>query len=366
MNPKMDPAVKELIQVAHYGPAVSLIMPFEPKMGLKAELSHALKLAADKVEAELSNHYPGDIAGIVMEKLRVLIKGLNFNTHKKSIAIYVSPTFERILYLDIPVEEKIIVDNSFSIRDLVYSKKQQQKYLVLMLSAKESRMFVGSEVGFVRIVSNKPESAHAYVNDKPEPVANFSDMSSRREEMLDKFLAQVDSALNIILNAYHLPLFVLGTKRVIGHFKKLTNHGGSVIQYIHGNYEEATMPQLKKVLAPFVADWKKVLEKDVLNQLDNAANQKKLSIGIRDVWQDAMQHKGRLLVVEKNFLFVAHHSHQRKSIFPVHKSNDRFSYLKDTVDDIIERVLEDGGDVQFVDKDILKGYEHIALVKYFK
>ena len=365
MNPIVTQEIREVIEAVHYRPAVSIIIPFEPKMSLKTEVAHSLKAAADKVELELRENYPGEMGMLVMQKLGTIIKELNFNTHKKSIAIYVSPVFEKVLYLDIAVEEKIIVDESFEIRDLVYSKKQLHKYLVLMLSSKVSRIYLGNTETFVRIVSDTPESIDPYVNDTPERVANFSDKSERKEIMMDKFLHHIDNALDIILNAYHLPLFIVGAERILGHFKKLSKHSVAVIEYVHGNYEEATLPQLKELLKPYVADWKIVRQKDLLNQLDEAESSKKLVAGIRDVWREAMSHKGRLLVVEKNYMFAAQHGSSEDVIYKATEPYNKFSYIKDAVDDIIEKVLENGGDVEFVDKDILEDYHHIALVKYY-
>jgi hypothetical protein len=254
MNKVVTPELRELMEAVHYRPAVSIIMPFEPKMNLKETIAHSLKKAANKVEDELQQNYPTDIGMLVMQKLRVILRNLNFNTHKKSIAIYVSPVFEKVLYLDILVEEKIIVDESFEIRDLVYSKKQLHKYLVLLLSGKESRMYIGNSGSFVRILSNTSESVNAYINDVPEKVANFSDAVQRKEVMLDKFLHHIDNELDIILNAYQLPLFVMGTEKVTGHFNKLTRHKNAVLNYLHGNYEEATEEELRKTLEPHVAE----------------------------------------------------------------------------------------------------------------
>lgn len=365
MNQIVTPEIREVMGAVHYRPAVSVIMPFEPKMSLKTELKHYLEFASDKVERELIENYPDEISTLVMQKLRAIIKGLNFNTHKKSIAIYVSPVFEKVLYLDIPVEEKIIIDESFEIRDLVYSKKQLHKYLVLLLSGKESRVFLGNSTTFVRIVSNTPESVYAYVNEAPERVANFSDMSDRKEIIMDKFLRYVDNSLDIILNAYHLPLFVLGAERIAGHFKKITKHAGAVIEYIQGNYEEASTQELRKVLQPHIADWQKVKQKDLLNQLEEAAGKKKLATGMKDVWREAMNHKGRLLVVEKDYMYAAERGSSDEVIYKVIEPYNKFSYIKDAVDDVMEKVLEDGGDVEFVDKGVLKNYNRIALVQYY-
>ena len=365
MNPVVTSEIREVMEAVHYRPAVSIIMPFEPKMSLKTELTHSLKTAADKVEQELLENYPDEMGMLVMQKLRAVVKGLNINTHKKSIAIYVSPVFEKVLYLDVAVEEKIIVDESFEIRDLVYSKKQLHKYLVLQLSGKESRMYLGNSTTFMRIVSNTPESVYAYVNDIPERVGNFSDISERKEIVMDKFLHHIDNSLDIILNDYHLPLFVLGTERIMGHFKKLTKHAATVIEYVQGNYEEATVQELKEILEPHIADWKKVKEKDLLNQLEEAAGKKKLAVGMRDVWREAMSHKGRLLLVEKNYMYAAQHGSSEDVIYEAVEPYSKFSYIKDAVDDVMEKVLENGGDVEFVDKDVLKDYNHIALLQYY-
>jgi Bacterial archaeo-eukaryotic release factor family 3 len=365
MNPVVTPEIKEVMEAVHYRTAVSVILPFEPKMSLKTELAQSLKSAANKVEQELLENYPGELSMLLMRKLRAIIKDLNFNTHKKSIAIYVSPVFEKVLYLDITVEEKIIVDESFEIRDLVYSKKQLHKYLVLLLSNKVSRIYLGNTETFVRIVSDTPESVYAYVNEVPERVANFSDKSDRKEILMDKFLHHIDNAVDIILNAYHLPLFVVGAERILGHFKKLSKHAGAVIEYVHGNYEDATLPQLKQILEPHIADWKLVRQKDLLNQLDEAESAKKLVIGMNEVWREAMSHKGRLLVVEKNYMFAAQRGSSDSVIYEASEPYNKFSYIKDAVDDIIEKVLENGGDVEFVDKELLKDYHHIALVKYY-
>lgn len=365
MNSSITPEIKEILEAVHYRPAVSIIMPFEPKMGLRKELANSLKIAADKVEQKLLKDYPRDIAALVMKKVRTIISNLNFDTHKKSIAIYVSPVFEKLLYLDVLVEERIIIDESFEIRDLVYSKKQVPEYLVLLLSGNESRIYSANPEKFVRIVPATPESVDAYVNEIPERVANFSDPGERKEIMTDKFLHHIDNALDTILNTYGLPLFVMGPAKILGHFKKISKHKNAVIEYIHGNYEEATLPALRDILKPWIADWKIVMQKDLLIQLDKAAGTKKLSTGIEEVWQEAMNHKGRLLVVEKDFIYPAEHGGTPDMIYKVTEPYNKFSYIKDAVDDIIEKVLENGGNVEFVDKDILKDYHRIALIRHY-
>ncbi|MDR3694927.1 hypothetical protein [Mucilaginibacter sp.] len=364
MNQFITPEIKDVLKAVHYRPAVSIIMPFKTKINLHTELRHSLKIAADKVERELIFNYPAEICKLLMQKLLEVIENIDFNTGKKGIVIYVSLVFEKVLYLDIPVEEKVIVDDSFEIRDLVYNTKQLHKYLLLVLSGKETKIYLGN-AELLRVELNMPESVYAYVNDAPERVANFSDMSDRKETIMDKFLLNIDNGLNKILNTYKLPLVVLGTERIAGHFKKLTRHAAAVIEYIHGNYEEATLPDLRETASRYIAGWEKLEEKKLLDKLEEAAGANKLAVGIKDVWHEAVGQNGRLLVVEKNFRYAAQHGATQAIIDELVEPFDKFPYIRDAVDDIIEKVLQNGGDIEFVDQDILKDYDHIALVQYY-
>lgn len=365
MNAHITTEIREVMGALHYRPSISIILPFEPKMNLKTELSYSLKMAVKKVEEELEEYYPGELAAQVMKKLNTLVKNLDFHTYKKSIALFVSPVFEKVLYLDVPVEEKIIIDETFEIRDLVYCKKQVHKYLVLQLSGKESRMYLGNTNALVRIISDRPEHIEAYRNDVAERTANFSDTAERKEIVLTKFLQHIDQSLDIVLRAYQLPLFVMGTDRIVGHFKQITRHEKSIVETIRGNYEESSPAALRAVLAPYINNWKKVREKDLLNQIDEAAGRKKLAVGMKSVWQEASHKKGQLLLVEKNYMFPAQLGAKPDMIEKIEEPYNHFAHIRDAVDDVIERVLDNGGDVEFVDEGVLDPYEKIVLIKYY-
>lgn len=365
MKTIVNPEVREVFEAIHYRPAVSIILPFEPKMNAKAELSHHLKFAIDQVDREIRANYPDDLANLVLQKLRRIVRELNFNTFKKSIAIYVSPVFEKVLYLDIPMEEKIMVDGSFEIRDILYAKKELHNYLLLVLSAKWSKVYVGNSSRFVKVKSDVPDHIAAFQNDAPEKVGNFADPSHRKEVLMEKFLHHIDEGMRLLLHAYSLPLFVMGTPRILGHFKAITKNEKNIIGYIQGNYEEATEAELGEALLPYVNDWKKVKMEDLRLQLNKAADAGKLSHGIAEVWRAASQNRGRLLIVEKNFVYGAEHGENSGIIIKPKEPYNKFSYIKDAVDDVIEKVLEQGGDVEFVDEDELLRYDRIALIQYY-
>jgi len=365
METQFKDTFEAILTTPKYLPCISIIMPFEPKIGLKKELDYKLKMAKNKIEKELELNYPEDRVLPVLNKLNLILEGLNYNTHKKSVAIFVSPLVEKIYYLDIPVEEKIIIDDSFEIRYLIYSKKEIHKYLLVVLSNKWTKIFLGNTTKFIRITSNVPDNIDAYKNDISESVANFSDEKKRKEILINKFLMHTDNGLSILLKTYKLPIFVMGTPKTLGQFKSITHNGKQVIDYIHGNFEEKTEAELQDVMKPYIKNWKIIHQKRLLGLIDEAYGKKKLAVGINEAWQAAVQNRGRLLIVEKNFYYPAQHGANKEVIYKRDAFLNNSFFIKDAVDDIIEKVIESGGDIEFVDEGILNEFQKIVLLEYY-
>ncbi len=357
MEISTSPKNAVVFEAANHHPSVSVIIPFEPKMSSKQCLLQSLEAVVKKVAQQMLEHYTyKEIMGIT-QKLKSIIAELNFNTHKKSIAIYASPVFEKVLYLDINVQEKVTVDNSFEIRNLVNSKKDLHEYLVLHLGSDETYIYHGNSKGLVKIVSN---SLSHFLQNK---IVDASPLYDQLEISSGKYLMHIDQTLNLVLNAYPFPLFIVGTENISTQFKQITSHASSVIDYIQGDFEELRLNDLINMLTPYITDWQKVKQKEIFNQLGEATAGKKLAMGMKDVWKQATKHRSRLLVIEKNYEYKAEQGSNNEIIAQVVGRYNKYSHIKDALDDVIEMVLEDGGDVVFVEIDLLNRYKHIALLQ---
>ncbi len=355
----------DVLQSPHYLPCISMILPFEPKMSIEIELRQRLKIAEKKAAQQIRDQYPTDRAEPVLQKLHQLIDELDFDTHKKSIALFVSPLLEKVHYLDLPVEEKIVVDESFEIRDLIYSKKSSHRYLLVILSANQAKIMLGNSRHFIQIFTQYSERKADVIQDIPTKVANFSDEQKLKEIMLDRFIRQLDQQIERLEKKLALPLFLMATPKVIGHFRHLSKHASHLIDCIPGNYDDATETELCKVMQPYLENWNKVDQKKLLLQLEDSMNKRKLVFGIEAVWTAAYERKGRLLVVEKDFVYPAELSGSPDAIQPHDETQTHAFYLRDAVDDVIEKVLSSGGDVEFVDTGVLQAYQRIALIEYY-
>lgn len=364
MNNLKTQSDKDLLEVRDF-PAISIILPFEPKMSLENEIQYKLKLVQQRIERELLKAYSAETALPVLNKLQKIVRELNFNTHKKSIAVFVSPHVERVYYLDVHVDEKIVVDDSFEIRDLVYCKKQSIQYLLLQLSGRSSQIYRGESSHVKLIKTNIPSHVKDYERDMPEQVTHYSDQKKNKEILLDRFLDHMDEELSQVLVAYPLPLFVMGSKRVVGHFNKLTKHSRNIVLNIYGNFEKQTETELFKILGPHISNWKKIKQLSRLQEIERARDNKRLSVGMEQVWQAATHKNAELLLVEKDFMLPPGETKAFNDMFNNYSRPDAPFYIRDLVDDVMEKVLNNGGDVEFVENGALENFEHIALIRHF-
>jgi hypothetical protein len=351
----------EVIKRPKSQPFVSLLLPFDPKMTSKSSIESRLKIILDEVRHELFAHYDFDAAIEVSQKLKTILNSLEYSTHKRSIVVLVSSEEQKVYYLDIPVMEKIIVDNSFRIRQLIQHKKDDKEYLLLTLSQKQSIIYRGKGDTLTQIVLNVASKKEIEERNLIEKVTIALETCLRREALLKKFIKSIDNGLYFILNAFPLSVFILSTKETMACFQQITQNKPFITDYVYGNFENASEDEIEAAVQPYISNWKKVKEMYLVNQLEYARDTGKLEIGIQQVWKAATRKNGRLLVVENSYECQAILGNGLLRYAEEAKNN---TYTKDAVEDTIEKVLADGGDVAFVSDGALRDYMRIALISY--
>ena len=122
--------------------------------------------------------------------------------------------------------------------------------LILLLSAKEARVYLHDGEDFIKVPLNKSDTIQAYERDLPSKVGNFSNAQAAKEILINKFFLHIDQAIGDVLKAHPVPFFVMGTKKTTGHFNKISKNTKKITSIINGNFNEHTMYELKKALAP--------------------------------------------------------------------------------------------------------------------
>jgi hypothetical protein len=365
MKTMQSASYSDLILTESYYPSISIIVSVDIQVNPQKEITGHLKVMVHKTSAELLKTYPKSIANPMIKKLKNIITEVDYTKFTNSLAIFVSPLLEKFYYLDMPLEDRIVIDDSFEIRDLVYAKKEIHKYILMIMSSKEGNFYLGNTKSILKLFRIKALEIDGLYHDLPEKVANFTDESKVKENQLDKFLHHIDLQLKQILLQYNIPVFFMGTPKIIGHFKQVSHHKKYISEYIQGNYEELTEAQLLNMIEPHITKWNKQKKEDLIKVIDDALGNRTLAVGIKEVWRRATEKKGKHLIIEKNYVYPARQSSKKEIIFDYDDIVHNDLYIKDAVDDVIEKTLATGGIVEFVDEDVLKDFQKIVLIQYY-
>lgn len=358
MVPQLHGKNEARVEPAQAQMSVAILMPFEPKIMPKAKIEASLKTAVKEVETELFRLYPSAFVKQAVHRLKTLIANLDYSTHKKSIAIFLSPFLEKVYYWNMPVQEKVVVGSSLALRELVRNKPEEKNYLLLVLNKHHSCIYLGNGEKIIRLVSDSPRLLYG----KHMAHLPFADQQAQEKSLLCQFMQHFDNSMSIILKAYPLPVLVMASEELLTCFAENTKNGRHISKAIRFSLENPTEEEVLAAAKPQLEKWDGIKQKFLLSELEHALNEGKLAVGMDEVWTAAKDRKGKLLVVEEDYVFPAYLDHHNTLIFadaiPINES----LHVNDAVNDALEKVLADGGTVELVKKGVLKDFLHIALI----
>lgn len=304
-----------------------------------------------------------------------LYNSIDFDHNAEGIGLYISPGMRLLARFPFPVDEKIIVGDNFEIRDLLYKINYSVPYFVLQVAESELRLFEGSfnELNAINDTNFPHRYKDEYLYSKPARgtaspgyaiVRNFEKEKTVLEEIRTKdFFRQVDGLLTEYL-LKETPLILLGAKKELKGFSKITDHGQNIVQQIMGNYMHYNEKRLADMVWPAMLAYFKRQTEKVLDEFKEKVGCQLAVSGLQDVWSAAREGKGYKLLVEKDYRIPGFVSKEAHHLF-LQPPSFAHRLVADPVDDIIEMVISKGGQVYFADNGFLKDYQHIILVNRY-
>lgn len=334
MEVKLASSVREVVEKVPFFPTVSVIMPFNPKMGGGYEIQQELKRAKKIICAKVLKQYNDDLGILVLQKLVKIFNSLNMGSPYESVAIFVSPVFEKVVYLNFPVEEKIMVDDSFSIQEIVHAKKKLIQYLLIDLTDFPSKVYFGDSMGISLIKKNYLPANDALLN----------------------------MELQILMETYDVPVFIAGADEELNRFKLNANSQEYIQKYIPVNGRKASAGYLHDIASVYFPVWADIYLNFLTRQIDKYRNLGKLACGLKAVSVAIHAHKPYQLIIKKSYIKTFENIKMVWDETNVEQYYNSFAYVKSKLDEIIEQVLEEGGTVDFADDELVDGYNNIYLI----
>jgi hypothetical protein len=365
-NTNISAILKELI-TSRGGTCASLIIPVHELPAEKTADNLAIDHAVDKL-AELLNDKDPVHSNIISNAKELAGQAKDING-VSGIGIYVSENIARLATFPFEVKEKILVGDSFEIRDLVQKERYTREYFVLFLGGHHTRLFKGKENTLREYADNNfPASFDGVEYEIPEVEQQGDNSTStlKREIALTTrsskaFYNALDQKLHDYLSEISL-LVIAGVEKELAMFSNHSAHQHLVRGKVTGNYADGK-PELEEKSWEAIRGALKREESDLLKRL-NEMGREFVSSGITQVWRDAKQGKGSILLVEKDLEKRAYAGMNDYTI-ELAPSRHEQPVIADAVDDVIETVIEKNGSVVFMGSEQLREYQGIAMINRF-
>ncbi len=353
--------IRQLQQIKRY-PSLTLTIPTHRTAPANQQDPIRLKNVVRSAAARLLDEFGKREAEPLLIRLDHLVERVNFRQSMDGLAVFVNHDFGQTFHLPFALKERVVIDETFFTRDLVFALNRTPRYWVLALSEKPTRLFQATRHGLSEIEEGGfPMFHEGPGGEEPLPGGYGIEKSSYRDERHRQFFRKVDAALKPFLAADPLPMVVVGVDRFLSFFSEVSGHREVVLTTVTGSHDKTSPHELGKLIWPEVKSRFAEERDKVMDELGRAISERKLVSTVGEVWRLAHEGRGRLLLVEEDFHFPARVDATGMHITPAEDSTSP-DVIDDAVDEIIETVLDKQGRVQFVDNGKLKDHQRIALL----
>ncbi len=348
----------ELLQIKET-PSVSIILRNENPSLDNDKLRIAAKDGLKKALAQLeSMDFDKRLLVSMKQRLEEAINNIQYHNYLKGVGVFVSPNVLEVVYFPLDIKPKVVVDDSFEIRDLLLSVNRTFQYDVLLLNKKKTRFFNGFGQQLQEVLaSDIPEGVEDFL--KRENKAG-EDPAKTESLAIEKYVRALDHFLRLH-TPMQMPLILIGDTKLLGYFKKYTRRPNKIIGQIEGSYHKEPVSEISQKVNESLQAFSEKWEDQLLESMKEEIDRLRYVSGIQEVWQAAAMKEARILLTERGYKVNGYSTHDGLFLVFDPQFAPNGNYHEDAVDDVIEMVLAQGGESYFLAPGKLKDFDHILL-----
>lgn len=280
-------------------PAVSILLPTHRTSPDNKQDPIRVKNLVDEATQRLSEEFSNRELAPLLKHLDALVDAIDYRYTLDGLVLYVSHDFAKSYLLPFPIPERIVIDQTFATRDLVYGLHRAQRYWVLLLSQASTRLLAGTGETLEEV--NDENFPMEMAGPGGTTALPYHSDTSYVDDRQRRFFQQVDRAFALYDQGELLPLVVGGAYRQADFFQEVSEHNQAIVGTVNGNFDKATIPEVLPQVWPIVQAARKAQQEDALQALDSAVDTQRVASTIGEAWRFAHEGRGRLLLVEKNY-----------------------------------------------------------------
>jgi hypothetical protein len=342
-------------------PSLSLLAPTHRTAPANKKDRIVVKnLATEGLDRLQREFKPREVAALV-RNLHRLIDGTDWEHALEGLALFASRDVAAAVPLPFRPKARVVIDATFATRDLVFSLNRSPRYRVLVLTEKPTRLYDATTNVLTEYTAKPFPMTHKGPGGASRlPGGKGVNISAVRDESHRQFFRQVDEALAAIQKDDHLPVVVVGIDRYLAFYQEVTKDPDAIVGVVAGSYDNPNSAALGKLVWPIFKAGATLRRTRALARLHEAVSVNRHASGIAQVWRAAYDKRIQTLLVETGFEYPTDLTPEGDRLLPYTGMGS--AALDDAVDELIERVIAEGGDVFFYDPGVLDLHQKIAAV----
>ncbi|BBL34133.1 hypothetical protein Nstercoris_00362 [Nitrosomonas stercoris] len=348
--------------------AISILLPthrtFPDNKQDAITLKNLLKEAEDRLSAQLDKR---EVEAII-HAIHKEINDLNHNYNLDSLGVFASRHGVQVIRFPFSTKARVIIDDTFAVRDLVREINEAVHYHMLVISRTSARLIEAfndrpvhefDEKTTLRVGSFPMENSFLSTVKGPSRPQTPNETSNLKE-----FFNRVDKGLQEIQNHpdnKRLPVIVIGDTRNVAFFKEVCDQPADIVGAI------TSVPDLKIPADKIVPEARSVLAEYRLNRAEiamqhivQARNANQLLTDFSTIFRAITEGNVVRLFVRQGYIQPGVIDFEKK-IVTIDEVATASNVVDDVVDTFIELAMQQGGEICFLSAEQLGAEAPLAL-----
>lgn len=322
-----------------------------------------LKNLITEAEQKLLNTFDKRFAQPIIENLKQLAERVDHGHNLDSLLLFVSDDVTEMVKLPVAVEDRVVIDRKFAIRDLVRGFQLQEWYYVLVLSRDKARLIEALNDQEIR-ESDYPfpiENTDLYLTTK-----KALSKPKQKDFMTEEFFNRVDKSLWPAINDNPHPVLICTEERNFFHYMKICDKQDRIIGHLNQNRLDEKPVHIIAEAWPIVHKYHMEKNAQRIAELHKALNNGLFLSDTGEIWRALNEGRGQTLFIKQGYFQPAVISNNLVGVVEgIQGSSDHEEMVEDIIEKMIDVNMRNGGDVVFLPEEDLKEFNGLALVTRF-
>lgn len=352
----MKALIKKIREWAGH-PSVTIMMPTHRSKPDSLNDPILLKNLLSEAERRLEDRFGKEECQAIMDKLRDLTDDLDHNYNLDGLVVYANRNFADYARIPVRLSEKVFVGTRFMERPLWKADQKEQEYYVLVFSRRNARLIKADN-------KNVEQEFHTDLFPMENQIIETDPltltMPQGQDRIIEQFFKEIDKALWETARDERLPIILAAEKSNQDYFKVVTKDRFEIAGGILRNRDDEDASSIVADAWPVMKDYLAKRNEERKRDIAEAINTNNLITDINGIWRALNEGRGETLFVEDEFYMPAIKESDQLEVDNI-EGSDMDKYVDDIIDEMIAISTEKGGEVVFLEGEVMDNYNGLAL-----